>query len=100
MDYDNNIALFCIIVGVDIVVGLSLLAITLLSSIAQKWSKLSKVGASIVAIGVLGQAYYLLMGFHLSNPMHDQIWVLKDIGIAIWTLSLAFSWVDQEFRKD
>jgi len=100
MDYDNNIALFCIIVGVDIVVGLSLLAITMWSSIARQWSTLSKIGASIVAIGVLGQAYYLLAGYHLNNPMHDQLWVLKDIGIAIWTLSLAFKWVDSTYRKD
>ena len=53
----------------------------------------------IVEMG-MGQAYYLLAGYHLNNPMHDQLWVLKDIGIAIWTLSLAFKWVDSTYRKD
>ena len=100
MDYTNNIALFCSIVGMDIVVGVSLIAIIVFSSVAKPWNWLSKLGMLTVAVGVLGQAYYLLAGYHLSNPAHDQLWILKDVGIALWTLSQVFAWVDSTFRNN
>jgi hypothetical protein len=99
MDYTNNIALFCTVVGLDIVVGVSLIAIIVISDVAKKWNWLSKLGMFTVAVGILGQAYYLVAGYHLNNPAHDQLWILKDVGIAIWTLSQAFAWVDDTFRK-
>ena len=100
MDYTNNIVLFCLVVGMDIVVGLSLIAILVFSDVPKNWSNLSKFGMLVVVAGIFGQAYYLLVGYHLDNPAHDQIWILKDLGIAIWTLSLGFRWLDSIFQTE
>lgn len=97
-DYTDNIVLFCTVVGLDIVVGMSIIAIIAFADIARRWATLTKLGALIIAAGVFGQAYYLASGLHLSDPAHDQIWILKDIGIAVWTLSVIFQWIDSVFR--
>jgi hypothetical protein len=99
-----NIVAYSIVAGLDSVVGVSIIMILIFSPITQGWTALSKLAMLTVAIGIIGQSIALLMGVRLTDPVNHQIWILKDIGIAIWALSLCGQWIDcvwlQRRKKD
>ena len=48
-----------------------------------------------MAFGLLGQAAFVIMGTSLSAPFWEQFWVLKDVGVAVFTMSLVRQFIDR-----
>jgi hypothetical protein len=93
-----NEVIFSVISGINIVIGIAMLII-LSSSITKNWSSVSKIGFLVMALGLVGQAIYVIGGFNLYDPILDQLWMLKDIGIAIFVLPLAGKCIETLFSR-
>ena len=48
-----------------------------------------------MALGLIGQAAYVFSGLNLSDPIWDQLWSFKDIGMWFFTVSLINQWIDR-----
>ena len=100
----SNVVTYSIVAGLDFVVGISIVMILIFSPITQSWTALSKLAMLTVALGIIGQSVALILGVRLTDPVNHQIWILKDIGVAIWALSLCGQWIDcvwlQRHKKD
>ena len=93
-----NELFFGIISGVDTVIGFAMI-VMLGMGVMSRWNRVGKLGFFIIALGLLGQAYYFVNGLTLSDPFFDQIWALKDIGIAIFVVGFVNAWIDSLKRK-
>lgn len=58
------------------------------------WNKLTKFGWFVMASGLLAQSICIIDGITLDDQFFYQIWALKDIGIAIFTVGLMSDWVN------
>lgn len=94
-----NDIFFAVISGVNVVVGV-LMFIILMSSTTKKWNGLSKLGFAIMALGLIGQAIYVISRSNLSDPIFDQLWMLKDIGMAIFVVPLVSHWCENLTSND
>ena len=93
-----NELFFGIISGVDTVIGFGMLTMLALG-VVSRWNVLGKIGFFILALGMLGQAYYFINGLTLSDPFFDQIWALKDIGVAVFVIGFVNAWINSLKRK-
>lgn len=94
-----NDIFYAFISGFNIVAGILMIA-AIVYGPASKWSKLSKFGFFLMALGLLGQASYVLCGAQLSDPIWDQLWSFKDIGMWMFTIPIIGKWIDDSHRKD
>ena len=78
----------------NIVVGLAMIYL-LISGPTKEWADLKKFGFLIMALGLIGQAVFVINGTSLHDPFWDQLWVLKDVGAAIFTISLINNWINK-----
>lgn len=81
--------------GFNIVVGVLMLA-ALIFGPFKEWSLFERLGILLMALGLLGQASYVLSGLTLSDPIWDQLWSLKDIGMWFFTIPLISRWIDRK----
>lgn len=93
MEIGNDI-FFSVISGMNIVVGVAMIYL-LISGPTKDWADLKKFGFFTMALGLIGQAVYVINGTSLHDPFWDQLWVLKDIGLAIFTASLINTWINK-----
>ena len=89
-----NDIFYSIISGANIVVG-SLMLTLLIFGPVQQWTKNQKTGFFLMALGLIGQAAYVFSGLNLSDPIWDQLWSFKDIGMWFFTVSLINQWIDR-----
>ena len=93
-----NDVFYGFISGFNIVVGVLMLA-ALLFGPFKDWTFFEKLGLLFMALGLLGQASYVLSGLTLSDPIWDQLWSFKDIGMWFFTIPLIGKWIDHTTRK-
>ena len=89
-----NTLFFSLISGMNIVIGAGMLCL-LISGPTKMWPTLAKIGFFTMAAGLIAQAAYVIAGTSLSAPIWDQWWILKDIGTAMFTISLINSWISK-----
>jgi hypothetical protein len=92
-----NDIFFSYLSGMNIVVGCAIIAM-LFCGFLSTWKFLSKLGLFIMATGLLGQAAFVITGTSLSAPFWEQFWALKDIGLAVFTMSLVKQFIDRNIR--
>lgn len=90
---------FAVISGINVVVG-TLMFIILVSNTTKKWNGLSKFGFAVMALGLIGQAVYVISRSNLTDPIFDQLWMLKDVGMAIFVIPLAARWCESLTSTD
>ena len=93
-----NLLFFSWLSGLNIVIGSAMLCL-LISGPTKTWSTFSKFGFFVMACGLIGQAVYIITGTTLDDPLIDQLWVFKDIGLAVFTISLVNQWIDKSYFK-
>lgn len=89
-----NLLFFSWLSGLNIVIG-GLMICLLVIGPTKHWSKFSKFGFFTMACGLLGQAICVFTGIKLDDPLWDQLWVFKDIGLSIFTIALVNQWINQ-----
>jgi hypothetical protein len=89
-----NLLFFSWLSGLNIVIGAAMLCL-LISGPTKSWSSFTKFGFFTMACGLLGQAICVFTGTTLEDPLWDQLWVFKDIGLAVFTIALVNQWIDQ-----
>ena len=89
-----NLLFFSWLSGLNIVVGIAMMCL-LISGPTKMWPTLAKIGFVTMAAGLIGQAAYVIAGTSLSAPIWEQWWVLKDVGTAIFTISLVNLWINK-----
>ena len=88
-----NEVFYSFVSGFNIVVG-TLMITALIFGPARNWKVFEKFGLLLMALGLLGQATYVLLGLTLSDPIWDQLWSFKDIGMWFFTIPLISKWID------
>lgn len=88
-----NDFVFAIMSGINIVIGASMFVL-LTSKVTEKWSGTSRAGFAIMGAGLIGQAIYVILGYNLTDPISDQLWLLKDIGMAIFVIPMISRWAE------
>lgn len=88
-----NDIFYGVISGFNIVVGVLMLS-ALIFGPFKHWTFFEKFGIMLMALGLLGQAAYVLSGAQLSDPIWDQLWSLKDIGMWFFTIPIISKWID------
>lgn len=88
-----NDVFYGFISGFNIVIGILMIGL-LAYGPTKKWTCFEKSGFLLMALGLLGQATYVLSGLTLSDPIWDQLWSLKDIGIWLFIVPLVGKWID------
>jgi len=88
-----NEVFYSFVSGFNIVVGALMIA-ALIFGPARNWKVFEKFGLLLMALGLLGQATYVLLGLTLSDPIWDQLWSFKDIGMWFFTIPLISKWID------
>ena len=91
----SNLITYSVVAGLDFVVGVAIIAVIVFSDITRFWTALAKLAMLVVALGIIGQSLALINGVRMTDPIYYQIWILKDVGIAIWVLSLCGQWIDE-----
>jgi len=89
-----NLLFFSWLSGLNIVVGFAMMCL-LISGPTRDWAPLKKLGFATIACGLVGQAFFVFTGTSLDAPFWEQFWTLKDIGTAIFTISLLNTWINQ-----
>lgn len=89
-----NDIFYSIISGANIVVGSLMLTILIFGPVKQ-WTIIQKLGFFLMSLGLLGQAAYVFSGLDLSDPIWDQLWSFKDIGMWFFTISVVNQWIDR-----
>lgn len=90
-----NDVFYGFISGFNIVVGILMISAILFGP-TKTWTRFEKTGFLLMALGLLGQATYVLAGLTLSDPVWDQLWSLKDIGMWLFTAALVEKWIDRK----
>lgn len=94
-----NDIFYAFISGFNVVAGVLMIA-AIVYGPAKEWNRLLKFGFFLMALGLLGQAAYVLSGAQLSDPIWDQLWSLKDIGMWIFTIPVIGQWIDKSHERD
>lgn len=90
-----NDIFYSIISGANIVVGALMLTLLIFGP-TKEWTKVKKFGFFLMAVGLIGQAAYVFSGSQLSDPIWDQLWSFKDIGMWFFTTSVVNTWIDKK----
>lgn len=88
-----NEIFYSAISGINIVIGIMMIA-ALISGPTKDWGSATKMGFFLMAVGLIGQAVYVIVGANLSDPIWDQLWSFKDIGMWFFTIPLINKWID------
>jgi hypothetical protein len=94
MENHMNLLFFSWLSGLNIVVGIAMMCL-LVSGPTKDWPSLKKIGFATIAAGLIGQAFFVFTGTSLNAPFWEQFWILKDLGAAIFTISLINTWINQ-----
>lgn len=86
-------------IGVNIVISIAILSL-LISGPTRHWSFLSKFGFFIMGVGILFQVVFNFNTLLYGESILPYARSLKDIGIAIFVVSLVFRWIDGIVRPD
>ena len=92
-----NDIFYSILSGINIVIGLLMIRL-LFTKITHAWPIICKIGFVVAAVGLIGQAIYVIAGFDLQGPVRDQLWVLKDVGMWIFTIGLINQWINKSLK--
>lgn len=93
-----NEIFYSILSGVNIVTGALMIAL-LISGPTKEWANLKKLGFFLMAVGLICQAAYVISGANLSDPIWDQLWSFKDIGMWFFAIAYVSKWIDHTYSK-
>jgi len=70
----------------------------LFTDITKNWSTLARIGFYTMSLGLLGQAIYVIAGTSLEAPIWEQLWIFKDLGVAIFTFDLIIQFISRHTK--